>query len=81
MTFSRLQYWVSESDSWRRLIQSSATACQRRYTGNRTADAWVLSHTAQEGRLWLICLHGIGMGDAVVGLAGFSPQRLPAMIR
>jgi len=32
------------------------------YAANRLAHAWLLRHTRQESRPWLICLHGIGMG-------------------
>jgi hypothetical protein len=46
------------------------------YEGNRTAHAWVLRHSHQENRPWMICLHGIGMGTPYTDFPAFRRDHL-----
>jgi hypothetical protein len=44
-------------------------------TANRTAHAWVLRHPGRP-RPWLICIHGMGMGNPLMDLPAFRAARL-----
>lgn len=46
------------------------------YAGNKTAHAWLLRHTIQENRPWLICLHGIGMGTPYTDFPAFRRDHI-----
>jgi len=46
------------------------------YEANRTGHAWLLRHTEQENRPWLICLHGIGMGSPYMDFPAFRRDYL-----
>lgn len=43
--------------------------------GNHTAHTAVIRSKA-EGRPWLVCIHGLGMGEAVVNFGGFNVGKL-----
>ncbi len=45
------------------------------HSRNRTAHAWVLRHE-DEGRPWILCLHGYQMGDPSIDLRVFDAHRL-----
>jgi len=45
------------------------------YEANRTAHAWVV-RTRQQGRPWLVCVHGWGMGSPLMDLRAFRARRL-----
>jgi len=42
---------------------------------NRTAHAWVLRHQGPP-RPWLVCIHGMGMGNPIMDLPAFKASRL-----
>ena len=42
-------------------------------TANRVAHAWVLRH-AEEGRPWVVCIHGFRMGSPLIDLSAFDPR-------
>jgi pimeloyl-ACP methyl ester carboxylesterase len=45
------------------------------YIENRTAHAWILRH--RDGpRPWLICIHGFGIGEALLSLRAFRADHL-----
>jgi hypothetical protein len=46
------------------------------YRHNKTAHAWMLRHSNQENRPWLICLHGIGMGTPYTDFPAFRRDYL-----
>ncbi len=43
---------------------------------NRTAHAWMLRHTDERPRPWLVCIHGYGMGLPWADLWAFEAARL-----
>jgi hypothetical protein len=43
---------------------------------NRTAHAWVLRHTDDEPRPWVICIHGFGTGTPLMDIPGFRARSL-----
>ena len=45
------------------------------YTRNRRAHAWILRHS-DEGRPWIVCVHGYQMGDPWIDLRAFYATRL-----
>jgi predicted esterase len=45
------------------------------YVANHLAHAYVVEH-ADPGRPWLVCAHGLGMGDAWTDFAGFRARFL-----
>ena len=45
------------------------------HADNRTAHAWVLRHPGPP-RPWLVCIHGMGMGNPVMDLPAFKASRL-----
>ena len=45
------------------------------HASNRTGHAWVLRHR-EEGRPWLVCVHGYQMGWPLVDLLAFEPAFL-----
>jgi hypothetical protein len=45
------------------------------YSRNRTGHAWMLRH-ADDGRPWIVCIHGYQMGDPMVDLRVFVAHRL-----
>ena len=45
------------------------------YEANRTAHAWVV-RTREQGRPWLVCVHGWGMGSPLMDLRAFRARRL-----
>lgn len=46
------------------------------YEANRSAHAWLLRHSRQENRPWVICLHGIGMGNPYMDFPAFRRDYL-----
>jgi hypothetical protein len=43
---------------------------------NRTASAWVLRHDDDVERPWLVCVHGMGMGEAFMAFPAFHVAHL-----
>lgn len=55
---------------------SAARARWDGYHENRTAYGWLLRHTDDRPRPWLICLHGLGTGSPWMDLPAFRAERL-----
>jgi hypothetical protein len=46
------------------------------FVTNRTAGAWVLRHADDRPRPWLVCIHGMGMGQAFMEFPAFHAAHL-----
>ncbi len=44
------------------------------YRANRTAHAWVVRHSDDRPRPWLVCIHGYQMGSPMIDIGAFDPR-------